>query len=126
MLHSSECRPDGETGRRTGLKIPGPERGVTVRFRLRAPAAHSSTSASPAQLALPSYPRHTAAHVAPALVLPLFLFFRTMQPAVRSDLAAPGYGAVRSYHCPDIAFPLDFSRRTGPGKLGIRQAGSAP
>ena len=30
-------RPGGETGRRTGLKIPGPERGVTVRFRPRAP-----------------------------------------------------------------------------------------
>src|SRR5205807_4956471 len=29
--------PGGETGRRTGLKIPGPERGVTVRFRPRAP-----------------------------------------------------------------------------------------
>jgi hypothetical protein len=30
-------RPGGETGRRTGLKIPGPERDVPVRFRSRAP-----------------------------------------------------------------------------------------
>ena len=30
--------PGGETGRRTGLKIPGPERGVSVRFRPRAPS----------------------------------------------------------------------------------------
>src|SRR4051812_19359846 len=29
--------PGGETGRRTGLKIPGPERGVPVQFRPRAP-----------------------------------------------------------------------------------------
>src|SRR5271165_5831617 len=31
------ARPDGETGRRTGLKIPRGESSVTVRFRLRAP-----------------------------------------------------------------------------------------
>ena len=30
-------RPGGETGRRTGLKIPGPERDVAVRLRPRAP-----------------------------------------------------------------------------------------
>ena len=33
----SSKRPDGETGRRTGLKIPRGESSVTVRFRLRAP-----------------------------------------------------------------------------------------
>ena len=33
--------PDGETGRRTGLKIPGGESSVTVQFRLRAPVFSS-------------------------------------------------------------------------------------
>src|SRR5437870_12838413 len=41
LCHHSEsfypC-PGGETGRRTGLKIPGPERDVPVRFRSRAPS----------------------------------------------------------------------------------------
>ena len=31
------ARPGGETGRRTGLKIPGLERDVSVQFRSRAP-----------------------------------------------------------------------------------------
>ena len=34
-------RPGGETGRRTGLKIPGLERDVPVRFRSRAPSNSS-------------------------------------------------------------------------------------
>src|SRR5258705_13720021 len=37
ISESTASCPDGEIGRRTGLKIPGPERGVTVRVRLRAP-----------------------------------------------------------------------------------------
>jgi hypothetical protein len=34
----NSLRPGGETGRRTGLKIPGPERDVPVQFRSRAPS----------------------------------------------------------------------------------------
>ena len=36
--------PGGETGRRTGLKIPSPERDVPVRFRSRAPRNLSSNN----------------------------------------------------------------------------------
>jgi hypothetical protein len=35
-MRQSAC-PGGETGRRTGLKIPSSERNVPVRFRSRAP-----------------------------------------------------------------------------------------
>src|SRR6266567_8795148 len=38
MLVFDKPRPGGETGRRTGLKIPGSERSVSVQFRSRAPA----------------------------------------------------------------------------------------
>src|SRR5450755_236392 len=37
QLDLRQKRPGGETGRRTGLKIPRLERVVTVRFRPRAP-----------------------------------------------------------------------------------------
>ena len=39
LLYNREkcARPGGETGRRTGLKIPGSERSVPVQFRSRAP-----------------------------------------------------------------------------------------
>jgi hypothetical protein len=36
MIENTTC-PGGETGRRTGLKIPSLERDVPVRFRSRAP-----------------------------------------------------------------------------------------
>jgi hypothetical protein len=36
-MKNFHARPDGETGRRTGLKIPGPEMDVPVQFRFRAP-----------------------------------------------------------------------------------------
>ena len=42
LLYNAEhtgCRPGGETGRRTGLKIPRGESSVPVRFRSRAPRA---------------------------------------------------------------------------------------
>src|SRR5438445_462224 len=59
--------PGGETGRRTGLKIPGPERDVSVRFRSRAPADPSTRfGISAAALRLRSGPRLSPASLTPA------------------------------------------------------------
>ena len=52
-------RPGGETGRRTGLKIPGLERDVPVQFRSRAPG---STSLTPSQMVRRGFHRRIIEH----------------------------------------------------------------
>src|SRR4051812_34969989 len=64
LVRCSDQCPGGETGRRTGLKIPGLERDVSVRFRSRAPCSSLLSIFFPQRLvdSLQTFAEHFCVH----------------------------------------------------------------